>query len=355
MLSPAHSCAPAAVAERLAAARAELDRYPFRPVWWARSALAQTVCGAWTRGPREDALRLERWDLPDGDFLRVHFADGDPDAPLVLLLHGLEGSCRSGYVAHLLREVTRAGWSFAVMEFRSCGGELNRAMRSYHSGATDDLDHVVARLCELRPRRPLCVVGYSLGGNVLLKWLGEQGERAPAQVLAAAAVSTPFDLEVAARRCDERYRGLIARHFLDTLIPKALAKGRQHPGVLDADAVARCRTFATFDDLVTAPLHGFRDAQHYWRSQSCAQFLPAVRRPTLLVSSADDPLVPASVWPHDAIAESPYLIAQFSERGGHCAFVSGGVPGWPVRWAEAQVLRFLSAYLGDVPAERARI
>lgn len=288
-------------------------------------------------------MRLERHDLPDGDFLRLWFADGDPAAPTVLLLHGLEGSRRSGYVAQVLAQAARARCNFVVLEFRSCGGELNRLLRSYHSGETSDLGFVVSLLCARHPARPLFVVGFSLGGNVLLKWLGEQGQRVPPQLRAAAAVSTPFDLEVAARHCDARYRGLIARHFLRTLIPKALVKARAFPGVLDPRAVARCRTFAAFDDLVTAPLHGFRDAEHYWRSQSSAQFLPAIRTPTLLVNAEDDPLVPAKVLPRDAVAASPWLLAQFPAHGGHCAFVHGGGPWWPRRWAEAQVWRFFAA------------
>src|SRR5690606_439528 len=177
------------------------------------------------------------------------------------------------------------------------GGEPNRQLRSYHSGETTDLQFVLSRLFALG-HAPLFVVGYSLGANVLLKWFGELGDAVPvpAPVLAAAAVSAPFDLGVCAAQCDVRYGGLITRSFLRTLIPKALAKAAQFPGVIDAAAVRRCRTFAAFDTLVTAPLHGFTDNEHYWRTQSCAQFLAGIRRPTLLVNAADDPLVPERVW-----------------------------------------------------------
>lgn len=336
------ACPPPA--DPQAAAQRELDRHPFAAAWWARSGLAQTLVGSWTRGPRRGDLRLERWALPDGDFVRLHFAATVPGAPLVLLLHGLEGSRESGYVGEMLRVVRRAGWNFAVMEFRSCGGELNRARRTYHSGETSDLGYVVERLRAAVPERALYLVGYSLGGNVLLKWLGECGSLVPEQVVAAASVSAPFDLEVAARQCDERYRGLIARNFLRTLVPKALAKGEQHPGLLDPIAVRRCRTFAAFDDLVTAPLHGFRDALHYWRSSSCASFLASIRRPVLLVGAEDDPLVPGRVLPRELVAASPHLVAQFPARGGHCGFVGGNVPGWPQRWAEAQVQRFFALH-----------
>jgi predicted alpha/beta-fold hydrolase len=321
------------------AALQQLALHPFRAAWWARSGFAQTVVTTFQGAARAD-LRLERWSLPDGDFVRLHFAAGARGAPLVLLLHGLEGSRESPYAGAMHRLVQAQGWQFVVLEFRSCGGELNHARRTYHSGETSDLDFVVERLCVLDPGRPIFVVGFSLGANVLLKWLGECGERVPEQVVAAAAVSPPFDLEAAARQCDERYGGLITRQFLSTLIPKALAKAKQFPGLLEPRAVRACRTFAAFDDLVTAPLHGFRDALHYWRSSSCAHFLPAIRRPTLLVASRDDPLIPGRVLPHDAVAASPWLAALFTKRGGHVGFVAGGSPWRPRRWAEAQVQRF---------------
>jgi len=331
-------------AAQKAAATAELVKHPFRPAWWARTGFLQTVASAYGRQARARDLGLSRWALPDGDFVRMHFAMAVPEAPLVLLLHGLEGSRKSGYVRAMLQAVRRAGWNFAVLEFRSCGGELNRARRTYHSGETSDLGYVIERLRAEAPERAIYPVGYSLGGNVLLKWLGECGELVPEQVVAAAVVSAPYDLGVAARQCDARYRGLFARHFLQTLVPKALAKAQQHPGLLDLREVRRCRTFEAFDNLVTAPLHGFRDAEDYWRKSSCAQFLASVRVPVLLVGSSDDPLVPGSVLPHAAVAASPFLVSQFSARGGHCAFVEGGVPGWPRRWAEFQVQRFFALH-----------
>lgn len=326
------------------AALAELARSPFRPAFWARSGFLQTVAAAYGRRARARDFVLQRWTLPDGDFVRMHFALATPEAPLVLLLHGLEGSRDSGYVRALLQAVRRAGWSFAVLEFRSCGGELNRLRRSYHSGETSDLGYVIERLRAAAPERAIYPVGYSLGGNVLLKWLGECCELVPEQVVAAAAVSAPYDLGVAARQCDARYGGLFTRHFLRTLVPKALAKGQQFPGLLDLAAVRRCRTFEGFDNLVTAPLHGFRDAEDYWRRSSCSQYLATVRVPVLLVGAEDDPLVPGAVLPHAEVKASPWLVPQFSPRGGHCAFVCGGMPGWPRRWAEAQVQRFFALH-----------
>lgn len=321
----------------------------FAPVWWARSGFAQTVATAFDRRRHATSLRLQDVDLPDGDRVRSWWADApDANAPLVLLLHGLEGSRDSVYAVETARLCAQRGFGFVVLEFRSCGGVMNRARRTYHSGETGDLDFVVESLTRAAPQRPLFTVGFSLGGNVLLKWLGERGDRAPSQLLAAAAVSPPFDLEMAARRCDERYRGLFARHFLRTMVPKALAKERQYPGCLDANAVRRCRTFAAFDDLATAPLHGFRDARHYWTEASCMRFLPAVRRPTLLVASSDDPLIPAEALPRAAAADSRFLVPHFLDRGGHVGFVEGGAPWSQRRWAERRVVDFFVRHCAGV-------
>jgi predicted alpha/beta-fold hydrolase len=318
---------------------AELARTPFRPAWWAKPAFLQLALQSCGRRPTRE-LRTETWPTPDGDRLYLHVLGGDQSRPVVLLLHGLEGSRESRYVGDVAREVGQRGWQLVVLEFRSCSEQPNLARRTYHSGETKDLAFVVERLHRQHPGRDIYVLGFSLGANVLLKWLGEAPRSVPAAVRAAAAISPPFDLEVCARRCDERYGGAIARHFLRTLIPKAIAKERQFPGCIDVDAVRRCRTFAAFDDLVTAPLHGFRDARHYWRESSCQRFLGGIDRPTLLVAAADDPLIPAEVLPHAAVAGNPFLVPQFVEHGGHVGFLARGRVFCPQRWAEAQALRF---------------
>ncbi len=331
-----HAMSPQQHKER---AIAELGKRPFRPAWWARSGFVQTMLAS-RPAARDDADRMERWETHDGDFVRVHFWEGDPRMPMVVLFHGLEGDRHSRYVGELSQQLRAIGWSLAMLEFRSCGGEPNRLPRSYHSGETGDIAFVVRKLIERAPKRSLFAIGFSLGGNALLKWLGEVGDAAPPQLRAAAAVSAPFDLEVSARQCDERWFGAIARHFLKTLVPKAVQKARDYPHLLDEKQAAKCASFAAFDDLVTAPLHGFADAQDYWRRSSSAQFLPSIRVPTLLISAADDPLVPGRVLPRASVDASPWLVPQFVPHGGHCSFVDGGTPMRPSRWAESQAVAF---------------
>lgn len=319
----------------------------FRPAWWARGSLAQTLAGRRPGGPAP-ALAKATWPTPDGDALQVFLAaprEAGERTPIVLLLHGLEGSHASPYVGEVARGVLAHGWRFAMFEFRSCGGVLNRARRTYHSGETGDLAWVVAQLGSRWPAAPLCAVGVSLGGNVLLKWLGERGADAPSALVGAAAISPPFDLAVSAAQADGRYGGAFARWFLKSMIATAIAKERQFPGLYDVAAVRRCRTFAAFDELVTAPLHGFPTARDYWRTQSCAPFLPAIRVPTLLVAAADDPLSTSDALPRAAVAGSRFLTAEFPARGGHCGFVAGGSPLRPRHWAEPRVLAHFAARL----------
>lgn len=325
---------------------AELEAYPFRPPWWLRNCHAQTV---WSRyGDRAvlPEMKLERWDTPDDDFVRVHVAEGDEGSPLAILLHGLEGSVKSTYLVRLIVRIRALGWTVVVLEHRSCGGEMNRARRMYHSGASEDLGFVVERLIGLRPSTPIYIAGYSLGANITAKWLGELGDEVPGQVKAAATVSAPFDLLASGPFVDSGVRRLYVLHFLKNLIPKAVEKERQYPGSMDIEAVRRSRTFRDFDHHATAALHGFRDAEDYYRSVACGQFLAGVRRPLLLLSAADDPFNPGHTLPREAAAASPYLHALFPNRGGHVGFVQRSASGGLGYWAEDQIVRFFSAYHG---------
>ena len=246
-------------------------------------------------------------------------------APLVLVLHGLEGSAQSHYVVGLLRLARARGWRGVVMHFRSCSGELNRRPRFYHSGETDDLAAVVDLLVARDPAIRLGAVGTSLGGNVLLKWLGEWRDDVPAQVRAAVGVSVPFDLAACVRRLDRGFhRAVYAAHFLRTMRRKVQEKARSYPGFVDVEAARRARTFAQYDRVVTAPLNGFTDEQDYWRRASCSQYLDRIRRPTLLIGALDDPIVPAEVAPGSPAA------AAAPARGVPARRRTCRLPGTPV-------------------------
>ena len=288
--------------------------------------------------------RRERLATPDGDFLDLDWVDLHRAAsrePLLIVLHGLEGSSRAKYVLGLLSAASACGWNGVAVNFRSCSGELNRLPRFYHSGDTQDLGWIVSSLSARSPRRPLALVGFSLGGNVLLKWLGECGEEVPEQVRAAVAVSVPYDLGVAAHRVDHGFGRVYGQVFLRTLKAKALAKAARFPGLVDPRVVSRLSRFAEFDEHVTAPIHGFAGARDYWTRSSCLPWLEQIRKPTLLISAVDDPFLPDAYLPRESVARSAWLEANFTERGGHVGFVEGAWPWTASYWVDRRAVGFL--------------
>lgn len=324
----------------------------YRPAWWVPGAHLRTLWGKFVPRPGGAATRIERWDTPDDDFLDIHRLDppagSSPGAsPRLVVLHGLEGSPRSHYARSFIYEATLRGWAADVIVFRSCGPELNRAQRFYHSGETTDLDFVVRSLAMREPERPIVFAGVSLGGNVLLKWLGENVGQLPPQVVAAAALSVPFDLERGARHIDRGFARVYQAHFLRTLRRKAREKSLRYPDLLDAAAIARARTLYEFDDTVTAPIHGFRDAHDYYSRSSSIGWIHRISTPTLLLSARDDPFLPPDVL--DDVARiaraNPCLVAEFVDRGGHAGFVSGMLPWKPFYFAEWRATEFLADQL----------
>ena len=330
----------------------------YRPARWLSNPHLVTMWGKFFKPPREVATRTERWDTPDGDFVDVVRTEGaSPDAPTFLLLHGLEGGARSHYAVGTLLEAHARGWQGNLLVFRSCGEEMNRAARSYHSGETADLDLVVRRLLAERPGAPLLLGGVSLGGNVLLKWLGEQGNAVPSAVRAAVAVSVPFDL---ARSCAHMERGfarLYGWNFLKSLKRKALEKLDQHPGIADRNRVVAARTLWEFDDAFTAVAHGFRDAADYYRRSSSIHYLADIRLPTLLLSARDDPFHPSDVLDDVTriAAANAALRTEFTDRGGHVGFLEGAHPWRTANYAERRIIHFCESLLrearGEFPVE----
>jgi predicted alpha/beta-fold hydrolase len=266
--------------------------------------------------PPRIALERARWDTPDGDFIDVDFA-GRADAKRVLVLfHGLEGSSGSHYARALAAAAPAAGWRLAIPHFRGCSGEPNRKPRAYHSGDSDEVNWILERF-----ETEVHAVGVSLGGNALLKWLGEQGEGARRFVRRAAAISAPLDLAASGRALDRGLNRLLyTRHFLASLRPKSLAKLAAFPGLYDAAKVAAARTFREFDDCVTAPLHGFRDADDYWSRSSSGPWLERIRVPTLVINARNDPFLPEQDLVAAARKAAPCVLLEFPRSGGHAGF-----------------------------------
>ncbi len=319
---------------------------PFRPARGLGHAHVQTVCGRLLRREPPLPFRRERLDTPDGDFVDLDFPQlgvGN-EAPLVLLLHGLEGFARRGYALNVYRELAARGVAGVGLNFRSCSGAPNRTARFYHSGDTGDIRHVLEHLAARFPGRVLGAVGFSLGGNAMLKYLGEEGGQS--RIRAAAAVSVPYDLAAGAlllerSRMGRWYTGM----FIKTLVAKAMAKRNLMAAAgIDLERVRAARTFREFDDAATAPLHGFRDADDYYARSSSAGFLQRIRVPTLLLQSQDDPFLPADAFPWAAVRANPYLQAELTEAGGHVGFVGGSILH-PSFWAEREAARFLAQRL----------
>ena len=293
------------------------------------------------RRPRVPTTR-ECLESRDGDTLELHHLAGEPGAPHVLLLHGLEGSPRSHYVGGVLSLAYARGWGASLLVFRGCGSEANRARRFYHSGETEDLAFAFAQLSSRWAERLWFAVGVSLGGNVLLKWLGESASAIGSRIRAAAAISVPFDLEAGARHIAKGFARVYDRSFLRSLRRKAVAKLARYPDLFDRPKLARARTVYDFDDAVTAPVHGFASAHDYYEKSSSMRFLADIRVPTLLLSSSDDPFLPREVLQRarQTAAANPALIVEFHEAGGHVGFVAGSWPWRPVYYAEQRVFRF---------------
>ncbi len=323
----------------------------YSPAWWIPGGHLQTLWGKLFRQLQPAPTGVERWDTPDGDFLEVHRLAAGHGVPRVLLLHGLEGTVRSHYAQGLLKEAAKRGWGADLLIFRSCGSEPNRTRRFYHSGETTDAAFALDRIVTEFPTSPLAIAGVSLGGNVLLKMLGEKGSDLPSQLRAAAAISVPFDLERSSKRINRGFSRFYQRFFLGSLRRKAQEKATRFPDLAPPEKISALRTLEDFDNLITGPLHGFRNAQDYYRRSSSLPWLHQIRLDTLLLSAIDDPMLPPDVLDEvRAVAKrNPALHIEFVEQGGHAGFIAGRWPWRPFYYAEHRVGEFFAASFAKRP------
>ena len=283
----------------------------------------------------------ERWTTPDGDFIDVDWRPGATDAPLIVNFHGLEGSSNSHYAQAFAKFSSEQGYGFVVPHFRGCSGEANRGPRAYHSGDFEEVGWILNRMRE-RHQGPIFAVGVSLGGNALLRWAEEMGHDARRVVSAVTAVSSPVDLYASGQAIGRGFNRLVyTRMFLNSMKPKALDKLKQYPGLFDGVSLAKARDLYAFDNIFTAPLHGFKNTQDYWTRASAKPHLNQIRIPTLVVNARNDPFVPAWCLPQQSQIGAWVTLWQ-PEEGGHVGFPQGSPPGH-VRWLPGAVGGWLAA------------
>lgn len=312
----------------------------FRAAWWLRQPHMQTLWPKFVRRGPAISITPERVEMPDGDYIDLAWSSPPhlAQAPIVMLLHGLEGGIGSHYARGIMQQLNRVGFRACLMHFRGCSGQPNRLPIAYHSGKTDDPAFILEYL-QRRHGEVFGAVGVSLGGNVLLKWLGEQGERPLLQ--RAAAMSVPFLLEHAAQRLRCGLSRVYERHLVGSLQSSFLRKFADMPCPIEVD-VSQLDTFHRFDDQVTAPLHGFRDVHDYYARASSRQFIPRIRVPTLILHALDDPFM----FPHTAPGADelpPCVSLELTAHGGHVGFIAGSWPGIADYWGERRLAEWMAA------------
>lgn len=311
----------------------------FKPAWWLPGPHLQTIWANRVRRKPAVTLVRERIELEDGDFIDLDWND-QQQGPLILILHGLEGSSDSNYAAGILRSFSQRGWSAVVMHFRGCSGEANRLARRYHAGETSDLTRIVELLRQRHPDRPLFALGYSLGGNVLLKWLGETGENNP--ITAALAISVPYKLADCAERLNHGFSQVYQKILL-AVMKRATRQKYARRNDIDLRIIKQQRTIRDFDNSITAPLHGFTDVEHYYGSASSYQYLNQISTPTLLLHAQNDPFM----WPSTLPIEndlSDQVTLELSQYGGHVGFVSGS-PFKSMYWLEQRIPEYIESFI----------
>jgi predicted alpha/beta-fold hydrolase len=330
------------LSRRAKLAEGNISPTDYHAPWWLPGGHLQTIYARSLAQNYPVRYRRERWETPDDDFIDLDWLDDSSDnGRLMVLFHGLEGYAQSHYALSLMAIAVQLGWRGVVPHFRGCSGEANRLLRSYHSGDSREIDWILRRIKSGNRQSRVYVVGVSLGGNMLLKWLGEEREAALSVVERAVTVSTPVDLVAAAGELDFGIKRILyTEHFLRTMRPKALAKISTHGLSIDPRAVRASLTFRQFDELFTAPINDFKNAEDYWTRCSGKPWLKVITVPTLLLNAQYDPFLPSTVLP--SVAEvSEAVTLEFPATGGHVGFVSGKFPGH-LEWLPRRIIKFFS-------------
>jgi predicted alpha/beta-fold hydrolase len=315
----------------------------FKPAWWLRNSHLQTIWPTICRGDIKTLpLERERLELPDGDFLDLDWSGKHLPGPIVMILHGFEGSIDSHYSKGMLKSINQRGWRGVFMHFRGCSGEPNRLPRGYHSGDTKDVDFVVKTLLEREPDAEIAGIGYSLGGNVLLKWLGETGDKNPLK--AATAISVPFDLHKALGRIEQGFSRVYQWYLVRGARDRLLQKFEKVPAPIDISALSAVDGIQDLDGKYTVPMHGFASVEEYYTTSSSRHYLHAIKVPTLLIQAKDDPFMSTDIIP-DEHELSSSITLEVTDTGGHVGFVSGAFPWRPHYWLEERVPEFLKKHL----------
>ena len=316
-----------------------VDSSSYQPPCWLPGGHLQTIFPALFRRVPQVTVHHERLELADGDFIDLQWAISG-NSKLAILSHGLEANASTEYIQGMAGALRRNGWDILAWTFRGCGLEPNRLLRMYHSGSTEDLAQVVNHALETHPAKLVDLIGFSLGGNLTLKYLGENPQNIPASIHRAVTFSVPCDLACSSHQLSLPGNRLYMERFIRAMRAKVRAKDRLFPGQLDLSGLQKIKYFQEFDDRFTAPIHGFASAQDYWEKNSCRQFLSAIDRPTLLINALNDPFLGPGCYPFEEARTSQFFHFESPVQGGHVGFP--GCKTSSENWAESRAIEFLS-------------
>lgn len=313
----------------------------YKAPFWARSGHLQTIYPSlYRKVPLLTGMR-ERIRTPDNDFLDLDWSKAHPNKRLVMITHGLEGHSRAHYIQGMARAFDRAKWNVLAWNFRSCSGEPNTQPHSYHSGSSDELELILQHVFATTDYEEIALVGFSLGGNLMLKLLGDSGTSLDPRIRAAVALSVPCDLASSAKRLEHWSNRIYMRRFMNFLRPKVREKIERFPELIKDHGLDDMKTFAQFDDAYTAPIHGFKNAAEYWEQCSCQTRLDTIHIPTLLINALDDPFLTPSCFPHEPADRNPKFHLETPRYGGHCGFLQFNKDN--EYWSESRSVEFVES------------